>query len=750
LANKSFNDANTFFIDEADNAKKLQFQLSNITSGVTRTLTVPDQNGTIAVTSDIGNGTLTLDVSGVGISGSASFTANQFTATTFTVTSNATSANTGGAIVARDANGDFNTRNVNASYVVTTDDINTGTITHVIAKFGDNNHRSATAAKLAEFLSGQSLNVAGNAATATKVQATATGTNSAELVRGNMADNDQFRILVGATASNAGYVEIATADDGNEPIYVRQYSGVFTTLSRTATLLDANGNTSFPGSVTATEFTITTPQGTSPLSITSTTKVANLNADLLDGLDVHTGRNNEANKIVRTQADGYIDAGWINTTSGDNGTTAIDRVYASSDGYIRYYTPTNFRTVLDVPTRGGSGASGTWDISVSGNAATVTNGVYTSGDQTIAGIKTFTSTIGGSINGNAGSVTNGVYTSGDQTIAGTKTFSSTISGSIDGNASTVTNGVYTSGNQTIAGTKTFSSTISGSINGNASSVSNGVYTVGDQTIAGTKTFSSTISGSINGDADSVDGQNFTYSNSSNSPTWIWGSNSNGTSFLASRAALSVSYADSAGSAGSASTAGSASGNSFSITGTSPTINFVDTDNAATRYVHHNSNLIGFLGSTGGWIMNVNDSGTVSATLFSGTATTARYADLAENYLADAKYVEGTVLVLGGAQEVTISSTTHAPEVVGIVSTNPAHLMNSELTGEHVVAVALTGRVPCRVTGKIKKGDRLVASHIAGVACAYDKALYEPGCIIGKALEDFDGEEGVIEVVVGRV
>ena len=149
-------------------------------------------------------------------------------------------------------------------------------------------------------------------------------------------------------------------------------------------------------------------------------------------------------------------------------------------------------------------------------------------------------------------------------------------------------------------------------------------------------------------------------------------------------------------------------------------------------------------------MNVNDSGTVSATLFSGTATTARYADLAENYLADAKYVEGTVLVLGGAQEITISSTTHAPEVVGIVSTNPAHLMNSELTGEHVVAVALTGRVPCRVTGKIKKGDRLVASHIAGVACAYDKALYEPGCIIGKALEDFDGEEGVIEVVVGRV
>jgi len=65
-----------------------------------------------------------------------------------------------------------------------------------------------------------------------------------------MAGNDQFRILIGG-ASDAGYVEIATADNGNEPIFVRQYSGAFTTLTRTATLLDAFGNTIFPGTVTA-------------------------------------------------------------------------------------------------------------------------------------------------------------------------------------------------------------------------------------------------------------------------------------------------------------------------------------------------------------------------------------------------------------------------------------------------------------------------------------------------------------------
>jgi putative sterol carrier protein len=105
------------------------------------------------------------------------------------------------------------------------------------------------------------------------------------------------------------------------------------------------------------------------------------------------------------------------------------------------------------------------------------------------------------ISGNAATVTNGVYTTGTQTIGGSKTFSSVISGSIDGNAATVTGGVYTSGNQTIAGIKTFSSTIVGSINGNAATVTGGVYTSGDQTIAGIKTFSSKITGSISGNCD---------------------------------------------------------------------------------------------------------------------------------------------------------------------------------------------------------------------------------------------------------
>ena len=83
-------------------------------------------------------------------------------------------------------------------------------------------------------------------------------------------------------------------------------------------------------------------------------------SNLLDGIDLHTGRNNEANKVVRTDVNGYIQAGWINTTSGDNGTNSISRIYASGDGYIRYYSPTNFINTLGIVTTTGYNKSN-WD-----------------------------------------------------------------------------------------------------------------------------------------------------------------------------------------------------------------------------------------------------------------------------------------------------------------------------------------------------------------------------------------------------
>jgi hypothetical protein len=121
------------------------------------------------------------------------------------------------------------------------------------------------------------------------------------------------------------------------------------------------------------------------------------------------------------------------------------------------------------------------------------------------------------------------------------------------------------------------------------------------------------------------------------------------------------------------------------------------------------------------------------------------------YTTDAEYQPGTVMIFGGTQEVTISTTTHNYRVAGVVSTNPAHIMNSGLQGKHVVAVALTGRVPVSVVGNISPGDRVVTSNRAGVAEALDMTRYQPGVIIGKALQSHTGDEvGVIEVVVGRL
>jgi hypothetical protein len=128
------------------------------------------------------------------------------------------------------------------------------------------------------------------------------------------------------------------------------------------------------------------------------------------------------------------------------------------------------------------------------------------------------------------------------------------------------------------------------------------------------------------------------------------------------------------------------------------------------------------------------------------ATSAQYADLAENYTADAKYAPGTVVSFGGDNEVTVTPTDADRAVAGVVSTNPSYLMNSGLESKFVASVALTGRVPCRVRGTVKKGDMMVS---AGYGVARAEADPAVGSVIGKALEDHNGEEGVIEVVVGR-
>jgi hypothetical protein len=159
--------------------------------------------------------------------------------------------------------------------------------------------------------------------------------------------------------------------------------------------------------------------------------------------------------------------------------------------------------------------------------------------------------------------------------------------------------------------------------------------------------------------------------------------------------------------------------------------------------------------TGGNIVNANGNGIGnigSSSVYFNTvfakATSAQYADLAENYRADAAYEPGTVLEFGGDEEVTISTTDSSKRVAGVVSTNPAYLMNAGLGGTHIAAVALTGRVPVKVAGPVAKGD-LMVSNGNGRARACMDAVPVVGTILGKSLENFTGGEGTIEVVIGK-
>jgi hypothetical protein len=150
------------------------------------------------------------------------------------------------------------------------------------------------------------------------------------------------------------------------------------------------------------------------------------------------------------------------------------------------------------------------------------------------------------------------------------------------------------------------------------------------------------------------------------------------------------------------------------------------------------------GSNG--VGNIGNSSVFFNTVFA-KATSAQYADLAEAYAADAEYPPGTVLVFGGDHEVTVATQANDAAVAGVVSTNPAHVMNSGLNVPNTVVLALTGRVPTKVFGPVRKGQMMVSAGNGHAQACSTPAM---GTVIGKALENFDGESGIIEVVVGRL
>ena len=153
-------------------------------------------------------------------------------------------------------------------------------------------------------------------------------------------------------------------------------------------------------------------------------------------------------------------------------------------------------------------------------------------------------------------------------------------------------------------------------------------------------------------------------------------------------------------------------------------------------------------------VNVAGTPTTAMTIFgangviSGTQINANYADVAERFAADEIYVPGTVVELGGVAEITRSVEELSENVFGVISTRAAYLMNSGAgTDETHPPIAMTGRVPVRVTGMIRKGDRLVSAG-NGLARAAQPGEATAFNVIGRALESrTDTSEGTVEAIV---
>jgi hypothetical protein len=336
----------------------------------------------------------------------------------------------------------------------------------------------------------------------------------------------------------------------------------------------------------------------------------------------------------------------------------------------------------------------TGDLSVSGNATLsgnilgdrVQNGTTSFDIQTPSGDANIT--VGG-ISNVAVFSTTGAFVTGLVSVTGAVTAASVVGGVITGSSTSVT------------GTTTAASVVGGVITGTSTSVS------------GTTTAASVVGGVITGSSVSVTG------------------NITGSYMLGNGSQLTGIDATSIQSGTSNVRVVSSNGNIAVAVGGSGIVTFTSA---------------GIINNMGNAVGNIGNATSGFNTIFA-KATSAQYADLAEMYEADGIIEAGTVVCFGGTKEITLCREDACRKIAGVVSTNPSYLMNSGQTGDYVVPVALQGRVPVRVIGPVQKGDMMVATHNGRARAEANPVV---GSVIGKALADFDGQDGVIEVVVGRV
>jgi hypothetical protein len=459
--------------------------------------------------------------------------------------------------------------------------------------------------------------------------------------------------------------------------------GTLTSLGVTGTT--TSGNFATAGNITASFLVSNIATGTAPLTVTSTTRVANLNvaqANLADFISVAAGTGNNF-LIFANAATGNI------TELTSTGLTAN-----LSNNSI---TATTFVGAL-------SGAA---------TSATTAGTVTTAAQPNITSVGTLTSL---AVTGN---------------ISAGNVSATTFTGALTGAATT-------------AGTVTTAA------QPNITSVSTSFTGL---------TFVANAQISMSGAGSQIDGVNLVSANSfsgnGSSLTALNATNiSSGTLAQARLANASVTLGSTALTLGSTVTTVAGLSSVTSTTFVGALTGAATTAGTVTTAAQPNITSVGTL--TGLTLANASvisvgsntNVGTFTGnfSLSAGSRLNATYADIAEKYVADATYEPGTVLLFGGEHEVTLSTAFDSTKVAGVVTTNPAYSMNSALEAEYVAEIALQGRVPVKVTGTIAKGDLLVSAS-NGHAVANNEA--RAGTIIGKSLENFTGESGVIEVAVGR-
>jgi hypothetical protein len=211
---------------------------------------------------------------------------------------------------------------------------------------------------------------------------------------------------------------------------------------------------------------------------------------------------------------------------------------------------------------------------------------------------------------------------------------------------------------------------------------------------------------------------FHWSGQGGQPSWLWGSNDGVNNYVYNPSNFSVSYASTIG------------------------ITYNDAANSTYQMLWGSGNSV-----YGNSNIYCNPyAGSVYANFYYGTAQYAEYADLAEKYLPDSEYEPGTVVVFGGDEEITTTTEFADSAVAGVISTDPAFLMNQKLDGG--LPLALRGRVPVKVTGPVNKGDSLVTSTVPGYAQSVGKDKTYGQAVFAKAIvTDLSEGEKVIEAVI---